>query len=114
MSDTVFDKIIRGEIPAQKVVEDDQCIVIQDIAPKAPVHLLVIPKKAIEHVGVTRKDDEALLGHLLFIAGEVARKMDIGNAFKIVVNNGSGSGQVVPYLHVHVLGGWKKQLHEEV
>ncbi len=107
MEDTVFHRIIRGEIPADNVYEDEICIVIRDISPKAPIHLLVIPKKFIEHIGVTNADDTAILGHLLYIAGEVARKLNIGKAFKIVINNGSGSGQIVPYLHVHVLGGWK-------
>ena len=109
MEDTVFHKIIRGEISADRVHEDDVCIVIRDIVPKAPVHLLVIPKRYVEHLGVSKVDDEALLGHLLFTAGEVARKLNMGNAFKVVINNGSGSGQIVPYLHVHVLGGWKNK-----
>ncbi len=114
MEDTVFHKIIRGEIPAEKEHEDETCIVIRDIAPKAPIHLLVIPKKFIEHVGVTNSDDSAILGHLLYTAGEVARKLSIGKAFKIVINNGSGSGQIVPYLHVHVFGGWRSVPHHDV
>ncbi len=114
MADTVFHKIIAGEIPSKKEYEDDQCIVIHDIAPKAPVHVLVIPKRYIEHVGVSIPNDEALLGHLVYVAGEVARKLGIGNAFRLTINNGSDGGQVIPYLHVHVVGGWKDKSHHEV
>jgi histidine triad (HIT) family protein len=113
MEDTVFHKIIRGEIPAKREHEDDTCIVIHDISPKAPIHLLVIPKQFIEHIGVTSVNDAQMLGLLLVVSGETARKLKIGNAFKIVINNGSGSGQIVPYLHVHVLGGWKNKPHAE-
>ena len=103
--DTVFGKILRKEIPAQLVHEDDRCIVIRDIAPKAPVHLLVIPKEPLANLAEATPANEALLGHLLFVAQTVAKKEKIGEAFRIVINNGEAAGQSVHHLHVHVLGG---------
>ena len=103
--DTVFGKILRKEIPAQLVHEDDRCIVIRDIAPKAPVHLLVIPKEPLANVADAGPAHEALLGHLLFVAQAVAKKEKVGEAFRIVINNGEAAGQSVHHLHVHVLGG---------
>jgi histidine triad (HIT) family protein len=103
--DTVFGKILRKEIPAQFVHEDDRCVVIRDVAPKAPVHLLVIPREPLVNVADAAKSHEGLLGHLLLVAKEVAVKEKIGDAFRIVINNGEGAGQSVHHLHVHVLGG---------
>jgi histidine triad (HIT) family protein len=103
--DTVFGKILRKEIPAQVVQEDDRCIVIRDIAPKAPVHLLIIPREPLANVADAGPRHEALLGHLLLVAHEVAKKEKIGDAFRIVINNGENAGQSVHHLHVHVLGG---------
>lgn len=105
MSDTIFSKIIRGEIPAAKVYEDDQCIVINDIAPRAPVHLLVIPKKVIPRLVDATDADQQLMGHLMRVAAEVAKHKGIGEAFRLVINNGRGAGQTVFHLHLHVLGG---------
>lgn len=102
---TLFEKIISGEIPAKIEHEDDQCIVIHDIDPKAPTHILVIPKKVVPRVAEAVSDDQALLGHLLLTAGEVARRLNLENGFRIVINNGSDGGETVPHLHVHVLGG---------
>jgi histidine triad (HIT) family protein len=103
--DTVFGKILRKEIPAQLVHEDERCIVIRDIGPKAPVHLLVIPREPLTNLGEATPAHEALLGHLLLVASQVAKKEKVGDAFRIVVNNGEGAGQSVHHLHVHVLGG---------
>jgi histidine triad (HIT) family protein len=103
--DTIFGKIVRGEVPAEFVHQDDRCVVIRDIGPKAPVHLLVIPREPIEKVSDAKPDHAALLGHLLLVAAEVARKEGVGDAFRIVINNGQGAGQSVFHLHVHVLGG---------
>lgn len=102
---TAFSKIIDREIPAKIIHEDDRCVVIHDISPQAPVHLLAIPKKPIPRVGEATPEDEALLGHLLLAAGEAARKTEIGDGFRIVINNGKSAGESVPHLHVHVLGG---------
>jgi histidine triad (HIT) family protein len=104
--DTVFHKIIRGEIPSDIVYDDAECIVIKDIAPKAPVHLLVIPKKNIINLSEMITDDRLLVGKLLQVAADMAEKFNIKDAFKIVINNGKGAGQEVFQLHVHVLGGW--------
>lgn len=102
--DTLFSKIIRREIPADIVYEDDQCICIKDIAPKAPVHVLLIPRKAIPRLVDATAEDQALLGHLLTTAGEIAKQLGIGDAFRLIVNNGEQAGQTVFHLHLHILG----------
>jgi histidine triad (HIT) family protein len=103
--DTVFGKILRKEIPAQVVHEDDRCIVIRDVGPKAPVHLLVIPREPLVNLGDATEAHEALLGHLLLVARKVAVQEKVGDAFRIVINNGESAGQSVFHMHVHVLGG---------
>lgn len=102
---TLFEKIIDREIPAKIEHEDDQCIVIHDIDPKAPTHLLVIPKKVIPRIAEAESDDAKLIGHLLITAASVARSLNLEKGFRVVVNNGSDGGETVPHLHVHVLGG---------
>ncbi|HYC76070.1 MAG TPA: histidine triad nucleotide-binding protein [Planctomycetota bacterium] len=103
--DTVFGKILRKEIPAKVVHEDDRCIVIRDVAPRAPTHLLVIPRKPLRDVASATEEDAALLGHLMLVAARVAKSEGVGDGFRIVVNNGAKAGQSVFHLHVHVLGG---------
>ena len=103
--ETLFSKIIKGEIPADIIYEDEHCIAIKDIAPKAPVHLLVIPRKIIPRIIDAEVDDQALLGHLMLAAGKIAEEAGIGDAFRLIVNNGEGAGQTVFHLHVHILGG---------
>ena len=105
MSDTIFAKIIRREIPATIVYEDDLCLAFRDIGPQAPMHILVIPKKPIPKIADAQADDQALLGHLLLKASEIAKSEGYGDAFRLVVNNGAGAGQTVFHLHVHILGG---------
>lgn len=102
---TIFGKIIDGELPADKLYEDEHCIVIRDISPQAPVHVLIIPRKAIARVVDAQQDDQALLGHLLLVAGKVAEQLGVQDAFRLVVNNGEGAGQTVFHLHVHLLAG---------
>ena len=102
---TLFSKIIDGEIPGDFVHQDDQCVVLRDVNPQAPVHLLVIPRKPIPRVGEANEEDSALLGHLLLVASEVANSEGLSQGFRIVVNNGSDGGESVPHLHVHILGG---------
>lgn len=102
---TLFEKIIAREIPAKIEYEDDQCIVIHDIDPQAPTHILVIPKKVIPRVGEAQVEDGALLGHLLLIAGNIAQSLNLEDGYRIVINNGKNGGEAVPHLHVHVLGG---------
>jgi histidine triad (HIT) family protein len=104
MSDTIFGKIARGEIPAQKLHEDDLCVAFPDIAPQAPTHILVIPKRPIARLSQSDDADAALLGHLLRVAAKVAKAAGLAD-FRLVVNDGAGAGQTVFHLHVHVLGG---------
>lgn len=103
---TLFEKIIAREIPADLVYEDEQCIAIRDIDPKAPVHLLLIPKKLIARIGDAGVEDQALLGHLLLTAGKLARDLGFAESgFRTVINHGAHGGESVPHLHLHVLAG---------
>lgn len=102
---TLFERIIEREIPAKIEHEDEQCIVIHDIDPQAPTHLLVIPKQVIPRISEAVEADESVLGHLLLTAARVARKLDLENGFRVVINCGADGGETVPHLHVHVLGG---------
>ena len=95
MTDTIFGKITRGEIPTEFLYEDDQCVVIRDINPQAPTHVLIIPRKPIPMLSEANADDQALLGHLLLVAGKVAEQLGVGDAFRLVINNGEGGGQTV-------------------
>jgi histidine triad (HIT) family protein len=104
MSDTIFGKIARGEIPAKQVYEDDRCLAFHDVNPQAPTHLLVIPRKPIERLSRAGEADEALLGHLLLVAARVAKEAGLTD-YRLVVNDGAGAGQTVFHLHLHVLGG---------
>jgi histidine triad (HIT) family protein len=103
MSKTLFERIIAREIPAKIEHEDELCIVLHDIQPQAPVHLLIIPKKALPRIGAATNDDQALLGHLLLTASHLAKKLQLANGFRLVVNNGPDGGESVPHLHVHLL-----------
>ncbi|MFP6902000.1 MAG: histidine triad nucleotide-binding protein [Opitutales bacterium] len=102
---TLFSKIIDGEIPGDFVHQDERCVVLRDVNPQAPVHLLVIPRKPIERIAEADEEDAELLGHLLLVAREVAKSEELSEGFRIVVNNGPHGGESVPHLHVHVLGG---------
>ncbi len=107
MPKTLFQRIIDREIPATIEHEDELCIVIRDIDPKAPVHLLIIPKQPIVRVGEATAADQPVLGHLLIVAGLVAKKLNLSSGFRLVVNNGTDGGEAVPHLHVHLLAGRK-------
>ena len=100
---TLFTKIINREIPADIVYEDDHCIAIKDIAPQAPTHLLVIPKKPIPRLVDATEEDKSLLGHLMLAVAEIARQAGVGEAFRLIANNGAGAGQTVFHLHLHIL-----------
>lgn len=103
---TLFEKICDREIPATIVHEDDRCVAFRDISPQAPLHILIIPRKAIPRVGLAAEEDEALLGHLLLTAAKVARSEGIADGgYRLVINNGLDGGEAVPHLHVHLLGG---------
>ncbi len=104
-TDTIFGKIIRGEIPSEFIYEDDHCIAIHDVNPQAAVHVLVIPKKAIPRLVDAGADDQALLGHLMLAVGKVAEQLGVADAFRLVVNNGADAGQTVFHLHLHIIAG---------
>jgi histidine triad (HIT) family protein len=105
MTDTLFEKIINREIPADIVYEDEHCLAFRDINPAAPVHILVIPKKHIPKLVDTTDSDSTLLGQLLLAASNIARQEGYGDAFRLVINNGADAGQSVFHLHVHILAG---------
>ena len=105
MSKTLFEKIIAREIPAAIVYEDDSVLAFRDINPLAPVHVLIVPKKPVARIAEARTDDQQLLGYLLLQAAEVARRLDLKNGYRLVINNGADGGETVPHLHVHILGG---------
>ena len=105
MSDTIFQKIIDKELPADIVYEDDCCLAFKDINPVAPVHILIIPKKRIEKISDSNTEDKELLGHLFLVAGNIARDLGIEDAFRLVVNNGAGAQQTVFHLHIHLIAG---------
>jgi histidine triad (HIT) family protein len=104
MTDTIFGKIARGEIPATIVAESARCLAFRDVAPQAPVHVLVIPKAA--YASLNDVDDPSLLGELLTLARDVARKEGLADdGYRVVINTNANGGQSVFHLHAHVLGG---------
>jgi histidine triad (HIT) family protein len=108
MSKTLFEKIVAREIPAKIVYEDDLVIAFHDIAPQAPTHVLLIPKKPIPRLAETSPSDHQVLGHLMFKAAEVAEKLGLKQSgYRLVFNNGPDAGEAVPHLHCHILGGRK-------
>ncbi|MEL6440300.1 MAG: histidine triad nucleotide-binding protein [Cyanobacteria bacterium J06621_8] len=110
MTDTIFGKIIRREIPADIVYEDDLALAFRDISPQAPTHILVIPKKPIPRLSDSSAEDTALMGHLLMTVKLVAEQANLSNGYRVVINNGADGGQTVDHLHLHILGdrsmGW--------
>ena len=104
MSETIFSKIIKREIPATIIYEDDLSLAFRDVNPQEPVHFLVIPKKPIAKLSDANADDQSLLGHLLLVASKVAAQEGL-TGFRLVTNNGAEAGQTVFHLHIHVLGG---------
>lgn len=107
-TETIFSKIIRREIPADIVYEDDLALAFNDIQPQAPVHILVIPKKPIPQLADAESQDHALMGHLLLTVKRVAEQAGLSNGYRVVINNGDDGGQTVPHLHLHILG--KRQM----
>ena len=105
MSETIFQKIIDKELPADIVYEDESCLAFKDINPVAPIHILIIPIKRIDKISDSNTEDKELLGHLFLVAGNIARDLGIEDAFRLVVNNGAGAQQTVFHLHVHLIAG---------
>ena len=102
---TIFEKIIRREIPAEIVWEDDEAIAFRDVNPQAPVHVLIVPKRMIPRLAEASEKDGALLGKLLLASRKVAEKLDLlQSGYRVVINSGPDAGESVPHLHVHVLG----------
>jgi histidine triad (HIT) family protein len=105
METTLFEKIINREIPADILYEDELSIVIKDISPQAPTHLLIIPKKVIPKLSDATDEDQNILGHLMLVAGKIAEQLELDETFRLVVNNGAKAGQSVFHLHLHLLSG---------
>ncbi len=108
---TIFEKIAAREIPARIVWEDDEILAFHDVDPKAPVHVLVVPKRVVPRLAAAGEEDEALLGKLLLATRIVAEKLDLlESGYRVVINSGPDAGESVPHLHLHVLGkrtlGW--------
>ncbi|MCR9244704.1 MAG: histidine triad nucleotide-binding protein [bacterium] len=105
-STNVFARILRKEIPAELLHEDEHCVAFRDVSPQAPHHLLVIPRRPISRLADAKPEDREVLGHLLLTAAELARSQGFADdGYRLVINNGEGGGQTVFHLHVHVLGG---------
>ncbi len=105
---TIFEKIAAHEIPARIVFEDDDVIAFHDVDPKAPVHVLIVPKRLIPRLAEAKDSDGDVLGKLLLAARQVAKELGLTNGYRVVINNGPDAGESVPHLHVHLLG--KRQL----
>jgi histidine triad (HIT) family protein len=103
--DTIFGKIIRREIPADIVYEDDLALAFRDVNPQAPVHILIIPKKPIPKLSDVQPEDSELLGHLLQTVKKVAENEKLTNGYRVVINTGNDGGQTVFHMHLHILGG---------
>ena len=101
---TVFEKIISREIPAKILWEDEDAVVFQDVNPQAPVHVLIVPKKVVPRLTEASEDDRALLGKLLLVARDMAKKLELSSGYRVVINCGPDAGESVPHLHVHLLG----------
>ncbi|MCA9108989.1 MAG: histidine triad nucleotide-binding protein [Planctomycetaceae bacterium] len=107
---TIFKRIIDGEIPADIIFEDEQCLAFKDVHPQAPVHVLVIPRKEIPSIAHLSDEDGSLMGHLLLVVRDLAHQLGLDDGYRVVINTGENGGQTVDHLHVHLLGerylGW--------
>ena len=104
MSDCLFCKTVDGEIPSNKVYEDDEILAFNDVAPQAPVHFLIVPKKHMESLDDTTDEDAALLAHIMLKIKDIAKELGLENGYRVVINTGEDGMQSVKHLHVHVLG----------
>lgn len=102
---TIFEKIIDGDLPSVKVFENERLLAIKDICPKAPVHLLIMPKKKYTNLQSVPKEELAILAELALVAQDLARQLEIEDNYRFLTNNGKGAGQTVEYLHFHLIGG---------
>jgi len=102
---TIFDKIIKGELPADKVFENERIVAFKDINPVAPVHILIVPKKAISGLQALEKEDMPLIGEIAEVAKELAKEHGIESGYRLLTNNGTLAGQTIFHLHFHLIGG---------
>lgn len=108
MEDCIFCKILKGEIPCDKIYEDDRVLSFKDISPEAPVHVLIIPKKHISSINKLKEEDENLIGYIYTVAGKIAKQLGVSEkGYRIVSNCGEDGGQTVGHIHFHFLGGRK-------
>ncbi len=105
MDNCLFCKIINGDIPSDKLYEDDDVYAFRDISPQAPIHFLVIPKRHISGPSDVSEEDEKVIGKMMRIGADIASQEGVGDAFRMVFNNGAGAGQTVFHIHMHILGG---------
>ncbi|KAH8341312.1 hypothetical protein KR059_002312, partial [Drosophila kikkawai] len=103
--DTIFGKILRKEIPCKFIHEDDKCVAFHDVAPQAPTHFLVIPRKPIAQLSLAEDSDADILGHLMLVGRKVAKDLGLEEGYRVVINNGKHGAQSVYHLHLHFLGG---------
>lgn len=102
--ETIFSQILKGDIPCNRIYSDEKCIAFHDIQPQAPIHILVIPRKPIISLKEAQEEDKELLGHLLLVSSKIAKKEGLEN-WRTIINTGSGAGQTVFHLHIHIIGG---------
>jgi histidine triad (HIT) family protein len=102
---TVFGKIIKGELPSEKVFENERILAIKDIHPAAPVHILIMPKKEIRDLQSVAPEDLPLLSEICAVAQQLAKEFHLEEGYRLLTNNGPNSGQIIPHLHFHLLGG---------
>lgn len=102
---TIFSKIIAGELPAEKVFENERIVAFKDIHPKAPVHILIVSKKEIPDLQSVSKEDLPLMGEMVEVAQQLAKRFDITKGYRLLTNNGSMAGQTIYHLHFHLIGG---------
>ncbi|XP_023173388.1 histidine triad nucleotide-binding protein 1 [Drosophila hydei] len=107
--DTIFGKILRKEIPCTFIYEDEKCVAFNDVAPQAPTHFLVIPRKPIAQLSTAEEGDAELLGHLMMVGRKVAKQQGLEKGYRVVINNGQHGAQSVYHLHLHFLGGRQMQ-----
>ena len=105
MSDCIFCKIANGEIPSNKLYEDETVYAFYDIDPQAPVHILVIPKEHIQSVSQITPENQEIVGHIFTVIAKLAKELDLKDGYRVVSNVGEQGGQSVPHLHFHLLGG---------
>lgn len=106
MSECIFCKIINGDIPSDKIFEDDKVFIFRDIAPEAPQHVLIVPKEHINNINELEEKHKSLIGHIFLCARDIAKKLEIDdNGYRVVVNTGEDGGQTVSHIHFHLLGG---------